>query len=609
MAELKKDSKYKKFEDLRWRYLLALSAIALTILISQAILQYYISQQEDDSIEVNLSGRQRMLSQRITKAALLLFMVENPQEKEFYFSELNQSLIEWTKAHHALQTGDSDLGVSGTDDKTIQDLFYQIQPNFEAIVKGADELLEKRHELLVGNTPENLKSSLSSILANENGFLEGMDKIVYEFDRQAQAKVAHLRKTELILLGVALFLIFVELRFIFWPSARLIKSNFQSLAEKEAAARTMALEISGLYDSLEKSYLELAEAEIEVEDLTLFANCSAKGDFLVFSEKFVDVMQFESNRPFNFFDWLGNQGYDSRFVDKVKDLVSEGKTWEGDLKLVNEDGDFVWLKLHLVPVLGQEGQVEALLLVSADETEVKEAQAKSQEIHKEKLEKRLKEQQYRSALILEGQEEERRRISRDLHDGIGQYLTALKYSLDGITEVKTYQEGKRLEVSKKLIGDVIKEVRRISFHLTPVALSDYGLTSVLNKFSEEMTKISKIPVVFENKTGFISRLEPKVENNIYRIVQEAVNNAIKYSDAAEIRINLSHNTKYLHLEISDNGKGFDYKKLKDDGHFKASGHGIFNIKERVNFINGQFSMETSSGKGTSIHIELPLETK
>jgi two-component system sensor histidine kinase DegS len=155
---------------------------------------------------------------------------------------------------------------------------------------------------------------------------------------------------------------------------------------------------------------------------------------------------------------------------------------------------------------------------------------------------------------------------------------------------------------------VIKEVRRISFHLTPVALSDYGLTSVLNKFSEEMTKISKIPVTFENPTGFMSRLEAKVENNIYRIVQEAVNNAIKYSEASEIKISLSHNSKYLHLEISDNGKGFDYQKLKEDGHFKASGHGIFNIKERVNFINGQFKMDTAPGKGTTLHIELPLES-
>ena len=605
MAEAKNDKGYRQFEDLRWRYLFALSAIALTIVFSQAILQYYISQQVSDSIEVNLSGRQRMLSQRISKSAILLFSSKDSLTSETYLAELKQSLQEWKKAHKALQSGDNELRVRGTDNKVIQELFLGIQSNFEAMVSGAEILSEN---FQFGTNSSTNTEALSSILENEASFLQGMDEIVFQFDRQAQAKVSRLRKTELILLAVALFLIGIEVRFIFWPSAQLIKQNFRQLAEKESTSRNMAMEISSLYDSLEKSYLELAEAEVEVEDLTLFANCSVEGEFLHFSDKFCEVMEFGSDKPSNFFTWLENQGYDAKYVQKIQDLVGEGKTWEGDLKLVNEEGDFVWLKLHLVPLLGQREQVEELMLISVDETEVKEAQAKSQEINKEKLEKKLKEQQYRSALILEGQEEERRRISRDLHDGIGQYLTALKYSLDGIHDVKSYPEEKRLEVSKKLIADVIKEVRRISFHLTPVALSDYGLTSVLNKFAEEMTKISKIPVIFENPTGFMSRLEAKVENNIYRIVQEAVNNAIKYSEASEIKISLSHNSKYLYLQVADNGKGFDFQKLKEDGHFNASGHGIFNIKERVNFINGQFQLDTSSGNGTIIHIELPLES-
>ena len=121
-----------------------------------------------------------------------------------------------------------------------------------------------------------------------------------------------------------------------------------------------------------------------------------------------------------------------------------------------------------------------------------------------------------------------------------------------------------------------------------------------------MSKISKIPITFENQTGFLSRLEPKIENNLYRIVQEAVNNAIKYSEASEIKILLSHNSKYLHLEIKDDGKGFDYEKLDKNGYFNATGHGIFNIKERVNFINGHFQLETSPNNGTSISIDLPL---
>lgn len=579
-----------------------MSAIALTILISQGILQYYISQQESDSIEVNLSGRQRMLSQKIVKAAMLL-SDSKEQEEERYRTELARSLEEWTKAHEALQVGNDEMRLKGISDAAILALFSQIQPHFDAMVSGATALLDAD---LQGHAAA---AALILILEHEGPFLEGMDRLVGEIDRLAQAKVSRLRRIELTLLGLALFLVFLELRFIFLPSAQLIKNTFNVLAEKEARSRKMILEISALYESLEKSYLELAESEVELEDLTMYAQCTPSGDFSYFSDKFCEVMTFGDGKPGNLFSWLENQGYSSKFIQEVKDSVLGGNVWDRDLKLVNEDGDFVWLKLHLVPVLDKESQVESLLLISVNETELKEAQVRSQEIHKEKLDKRLKEQQYRSALILEGQEEERRRISRDLHDGIGQYLSALKYSLDGIKEVKTPHEERRLKVSKKLLGDLIKEVRRISFHLTPVALSDYGLAAVLGKFAEEMSKISKIPVVFENQTSFLSRLEVQTENNVYRIVQEAVNNAIKYSEATQIVVRLAHNPKFLNLEISDDGKGFDYSKLTEEGHFKASGHGIFNIKERVNFINGQFALETTPGKGTRIQIELPIDHK
>src|SRR5690606_12534451 len=112
------------------------------------------------------------------------------------------------------------------------------------------------------------------------------------------------------------------------------------------------------------------------------------------------------------------------------------------------------------------------------------------------------------------------------------------------------------------------------------------------KFCREMTKISELQVTFENRTGFLSRLEGKMENNLYRIVQEAVNNAIKYAQADEVKIILSHNSQFLHVQIMDNGKGFDLGQLEEKDHFSASGHGIFNIKERTNFINGQFDIRT-----------------
>src|SRR5699024_951901 len=220
------------------------------------------------------------------------------------------------------------------------------------------------------------------------------------------------------------------------------------------------------------------------------------------SEQFAELLAFEGTYPDNLFEWLNEQGYDLEHLEKIENMVLKGNSWNGDIKAVNEEGDFVWLKLNIVPTMNEKGEVETLMVIGSDETEKREAEAISREINKERVEKKVKEQQFRSALILEGQEEERKRISRDMHDGVGQLLSALKFNLEGIHTVKSDVELEKLGTAKDLLKNVIKEVRRISFNLTPSALSDYGIVPVLKKFAREITKISELQVSFENQTGF-----------------------------------------------------------------------------------------------------------
>ena len=128
----------------------------------------------------------------------------------------------------------------------------------------------------------------------------------------------------------------------------------------------------------------------------------------------------------------------------------------------------------------------------------------------------------------------------------------------------------------------------------------------MKKISSEVSALTSTEVSFENKTKFIKRLENNIETNLYRIVQEAVNNGIKYAKAKKIVISFEHNMNNLIVVVKDDGIGFDYDKLNKSGHFGASGHGIFNMKERTAFINGNFNIETTVGKGTKITITLPL---
>src|SRR5690606_35393253 len=198
------------------------------------------------------------------------------------------------------------------------------------------------------------------------------------------------------------------------------------LSESGEKSKAMAMELSALYNSLEQAYQDLLEVDVAVEDYTVYAKCDKNGAIHHFSERFGEVMEFEEEKPHNIFDWLNGQGYDKEYLQKIQDMVLTGKSWNGDIKVVNTSGDFVWLKLNIVPTMNEMEQVETLMIISTNESEKKEAEAISREINKEKIEKKVKEQQFRSALILEGQEEERKRISRDMHDGVGQLLSAMK---------------------------------------------------------------------------------------------------------------------------------------------------------------------------------------
>jgi two-component system sensor histidine kinase DegS len=594
-----------KFERLGKYYVVALCAIALSIIFSQFIAQKYLREQKDDSHLVNLAGRQRMLSQQISKYALSLARSTDASQREATVRGFKGALEEWKKAHATLRSDYGDSSKIRKRDRRVHELLGKVESSYKEMATGADQLLTQLEQNPMPPF-DSITKNIDRILSYEAQYLEDMNKVVLQFDQNAQTKIDHLKNIQLFLFVISLIVILFSIFGIFLPSVREIKRLFKKYTVSEAKAKKIALETSALYTSLEQAYQDLLEAEATEEEYTVYGKCDSRGNFTYFSDTFLQLMEFEGEKPNNLYDWLENQGYDRTYLDNINSMALSGQPWNGEIKVVNTAGDFIWLNFHIVPILDTNQVVESLTIICTNETEKKEAEAISREINKEKIDQKVKEQQFRSALILEGQEEERKRISREMHDGVGQLLSAMKFNIEAIQSVNSDFEREKLRTLKTLLKKVIMEVRRISFNLTPSALSDYGIVPVLNKFCREVSKISDLQVNFENRTGFISRLEGKVENNLYRIVQEAVNNAIKYAEAKEVNVIISHNSRYLHLDIIDNGKGFDIQKLTEKGHFSASGHGIFNIKERANFIAAQCTITSEIGKGTTISISVPL---
>lgn len=214
-------------------------------------------------------------------------------------------------------------------------------------------------------------------------------------------------------------------------------------------------------------------------------------------------------------------------------------------------------------------------------------------------EEKEKQQQNRFKAVIEAEEQERTRIARELHDGLGQILSTAKLnvaSLEG--ELEDEEDEKLVKNSMELIDHSLKEVRSISHNLMPTALIEKGLIQALKEQADKINESRNLKLEFTTKGDFNS-LSKSLEIALYRIIQEVLNNMIKHSGADKIEFHLSQEDGLVRLKIKDNGKGFDTKEIS-----KSKGIGWKNIFSRVSMIDGSIAIDSKPGKGTDVKIEM-----
>lgn len=214
-----------------------------------------------------------------------------------------------------------------------------------------------------------------------------------------------------------------------------------------------------------------------------------------------------------------------------------------------------------------------------------------------------------SAKLIMAQEEERKQLALELHDGIGQSLTAAKYCVDNVQQVLGQGRSAKeaLKAAANVLKTSIKDVRRMQAALRPKMLDDLGVLATLNWFCREFQTIyGSINLEWKlnaNEDDIPAMLKPV----IYRICQEALNNAAKHSEAATVRLLLQHEAGEISLIVEDNGKGFDLRMVMDNGDWRrVLGLGLESMRERAELMGGSFSIDTTPGMGTIVRARWKL---
>lgn len=205
--------------------------------------------------------------------------------------------------------------------------------------------------------------------------------------------------------------------------------------------------------------------------------------------------------------------------------------------------------------------------------------------------------------VLKGEEQERTRLAKDLHDGLGGMLSGIKFSLSTVKGnlVMTPDNAQAFERSIDMLDSSIKEMRRVAHNMMPEALVKFGLDTALKDFCLHITQTGVLKVNYQSIDVESLHINQTTAITVYRIVQELLNNTIKHATAQTAIVQLSKVENVLNITVEDDGKGFNAVSLQE-----SPGIGWSNIQNRVTFLNGRLDIQSEPGKGTSVFIEVPV---
>jgi PAS domain S-box-containing protein len=366
----------------------------------------------------------------------------------------------------------------------------------------------------------------------------------------------------------------------------------------------------------------------------------AEGRFLFVNQAFCNMLGYTESELLGTTVWDFTHPDDLEENKKLYDrTMMEGIPFKLEKRLIREDGTIVWVDVSVSPIMDAAGKPQSAVAVEVDISRRKQAEEALQQLNlqlenrvekrtvelqavnqslRDEIAERLKVEdalhesrkrlQILSQRLVDVQEEERRAIARELHDRVGQSLSALNINLvildNQISNHATQQIRTRMDDSIQLVSETITLVRDVMSDLRPPVLDDYGLEAALQSHVDAFKSRHGIDVQFEKSDQPIPRLGPSIEMTFLRIAQEALINVARHAKAEKVSLSLTRDEKVVRLVVQDNGSGITSWHEAN----RPGSHGLTIMRERAEAFGGNLKVSSVPGNGTKIEASIPIET-
>jgi len=363
--------------------------------------------------------------------------------------------------------------------------------------------------------------------------------------------------------------------------ALLYHKKAQVLAEKIGALD----ELKVIYENISDTYRQKGNAD---SALVFFQKSSQVKD---------SILNIEN---LNYINELQEKYNKEKRESEIKALKEEDRLKDAEMRVQQKRAELMVITICLLIIL----TLLTFFILRQRAGNAKAMAQKNEQLYRRKINEIIKEQELKSiSSMMEGQENERKRIAKELHDRLGSMLATIKLHFNAIEQKMDKLELKSIEQynnANKLLDEVCDEVRKIAHNMESGVLVNFGLVHALTDLKEALQQSSHLSIQF-GSFGMGERLSNAIEINVYRVLQELLSNVIRHSGATEVSIDLNRTEQQLTIIFSDNGTGYI---TENTGH---QGMGLKNIRSRIAKLGGKFYVDSGKQNGTTNIIEIPLK--